>query len=112
MFYLCVCVCVCVCVCACVLQEALRYYNQTTMQLQMLEFSRQRLVSDDEVRASHLQYCCAGASQDASGLEVVFGQVKETLGTAQPLGEICMIPMKSVKVWVRLFAALSGSVLV
>ncbi|KAF1381578.1 hypothetical protein PFLUV_G00155430 [Perca fluviatilis] len=28
--------------------EALRYYNQTTMQLQMLEFSRQRLVSDDE----------------------------------------------------------------
>nr|XP_040044470.1 cartilage-associated protein [Gasterosteus aculeatus aculeatus] len=28
--------------------EALRFYNQTTMQLQMLEFSRQRLVSDDE----------------------------------------------------------------
>ncbi|KAM4630510.1 cartilage-associated protein [Polymixia lowei] len=28
--------------------EAVRYYNQTTMQLQMLEFSRQRLVSDDE----------------------------------------------------------------
>ncbi|CAB1458140.1 unnamed protein product [Pleuronectes platessa] len=28
--------------------EALRYYNQTTMQLQMIEFSRQRLISDDE----------------------------------------------------------------
>ncbi|XP_046875556.1 cartilage-associated protein [Hypomesus transpacificus] len=28
--------------------EALRYYNQTTMQLQMLEFSRQRLQGDDE----------------------------------------------------------------
>ncbi|KAE8282048.1 Cartilage-associated protein Precursor [Larimichthys crocea] len=28
--------------------EALRYYNQTTMQLEMLEFSKQRLVSDDE----------------------------------------------------------------
>ncbi|KAI3358050.1 hypothetical protein L3Q82_003068 [Scortum barcoo] len=28
--------------------EAVRYYNQTTLQLQMLEFSRQRLVSDDE----------------------------------------------------------------
>lgn len=33
-----------------VLQEAVRYYNQTTMQLQMLEFSKQRLASDDEVR--------------------------------------------------------------
>ncbi|XP_071760730.1 cartilage-associated protein [Centroberyx gerrardi] len=28
--------------------EAVRYYNQTTMQLQMLEFSRQRLASEDE----------------------------------------------------------------
>lgn len=28
--------------------EALRYFNQTTMQLQMLEFSRQRLQDDDE----------------------------------------------------------------
>ncbi|KAM9384067.1 cartilage-associated protein [Pholidichthys leucotaenia] len=28
--------------------EAVRYHNQTTMQLQMLEFARQRLVSDDE----------------------------------------------------------------
>ena len=35
--------------CVCVSQEALRYYNQTTMQLQMLEFSRQRLQGDDEV---------------------------------------------------------------
>lgn len=39
------------CVFVCVLQEALRYYNQTTMQLEMLEFSKQRLVSDDEVCA-------------------------------------------------------------
>lgn len=37
--------------CVCLPQEALRFYNQTTMQLQMLEFSRQRLVSDDEVSA-------------------------------------------------------------
>ncbi|CAL8293834.1 unnamed protein product [Merluccius merluccius] len=28
--------------------EAVRYYNQTTMQQEMLEFSRQHLVSDDE----------------------------------------------------------------
>uniref|UniRef100_A0A4W5KAE3 Leprecan-like alpha-helical domain-containing protein n=1 Tax=Hucho hucho TaxID=62062 RepID=A0A4W5KAE3_9TELE len=28
--------------------EAVRYMNQTTMQLQMLEFSRTRLASDDE----------------------------------------------------------------
>uniref|UniRef100_A0A1A8HGJ2 Cartilage associated protein n=1 Tax=Nothobranchius korthausae TaxID=1143690 RepID=A0A1A8HGJ2_9TELE len=28
--------------------EAVRYYNQTTMQLQMFEFSKQRLASDDE----------------------------------------------------------------
>lgn len=28
--------------------EAVRYYNQTTMQLQMLEFSKKRLMSDDE----------------------------------------------------------------
>lgn len=35
--------------CVCVLQEASRYYNQTNMQLQMLEFSRQHLVNDDEV---------------------------------------------------------------
>ncbi|NP_001291097.1 cartilage-associated protein precursor [Esox lucius] len=28
--------------------EAVRYLNQTTMQLEMLEFSRQRLMSDDE----------------------------------------------------------------
>lgn len=40
------------CVCVCVLQEALRYYNQTSMQLQMLEFSRQHLVNDDEVSAA------------------------------------------------------------
>ncbi|CDQ81457.1 unnamed protein product [Oncorhynchus mykiss] len=30
--------------------EAVRYLNQTTMQLEMLEFSRQHLASDDEVR--------------------------------------------------------------
>lgn len=35
--------------CACSPQEALRYFNQTTMQLQMLEFSQQHLLSDDEV---------------------------------------------------------------
>lgn len=46
---------------ACVLQEAVRYYNLTTMQLQMLEFSRQRLVSDDEVRACVYIYVCVGA---------------------------------------------------
>lgn len=34
---------------ACSPQEALRYFNQTTMQLQMLEFSQQHLQSDDEV---------------------------------------------------------------
>lgn len=28
--------------------EAVRYHNQTTLQLQMLEFARQRLMSDDE----------------------------------------------------------------
>lgn len=28
--------------------EAVRYYNQTTLQLQMLDFARQRLMSDDE----------------------------------------------------------------
>uniref|UniRef100_A0A087XUI3 Cartilage associated protein n=1 Tax=Poecilia formosa TaxID=48698 RepID=A0A087XUI3_POEFO len=28
--------------------EAVRYYNQTTLQLQMLEFAKQRLMSDDE----------------------------------------------------------------
>lgn len=38
----------------CVLQEALRYYNQTNMQLQMLEFSRQHLVNDDEVSTANL----------------------------------------------------------
>uniref|UniRef100_A0A8C1P4L0 Cartilage associated protein n=1 Tax=Cyprinus carpio TaxID=7962 RepID=A0A8C1P4L0_CYPCA len=30
--------------------EAVRYYNQTTLQLQMLEFAKQKLLSDDEVR--------------------------------------------------------------
>lgn len=44
----------------CVPQEAVRYYNQTTMQLQMLEFSRQRLVSDDEVRACFIFFCITG----------------------------------------------------
>lgn len=44
--------------CVCVLQEAVRYYNQTTLQLQMLEFSRQRLVSDDEV--SSVCLCITG----------------------------------------------------
>lgn len=28
--------------------EAVRYHNQTTLQLQMLDFARQRLMSDDE----------------------------------------------------------------
>lgn len=46
-----------VCVCVCVLQEALRYYNQTTMQLQMLEFSRRSLVSDDEVSTKRHLRC-------------------------------------------------------
>lgn len=42
----------------CVLQEALRYHNQTSMQLGMLEFSKQRLVSDDEVSAFVQLHIC------------------------------------------------------
>lgn len=63
----------------CVLQEALRYYNQTTMQLQMLEFARQRLVSDDEVRAFVYTLLWVAASQDASRQEVIYSQVLGTL---------------------------------
>lgn len=62
----------------------MRYYNQTTMQLQMLEFSRQRLVSDDEVRACVYMFSSAGESQEASSQEVIIGQEKGTLVTAYP----------------------------
>uniref|UniRef100_A0A3Q0SW70 Cartilage associated protein n=1 Tax=Amphilophus citrinellus TaxID=61819 RepID=A0A3Q0SW70_AMPCI len=50
--------------------EATRYYNQTTMQLQMLEFSKQRLASDDEV--------CGCGSKDPSSQEIILGQVQGT----------------------------------
>lgn len=63
--------------CVCPPQEALRFYNQTSMQLQMLEFSRQRLVSDDEV------------------------------STACFKNRPARFPVDPVRVWIRLFSALS-----
>lgn len=39
-------------------QEAVRYHNQTTLQLQMLEFAKQKLLSDDEVRDEHGIFEC------------------------------------------------------
>uniref|UniRef100_A0A8C1ZZ19 Cartilage associated protein n=1 Tax=Cyprinus carpio TaxID=7962 RepID=A0A8C1ZZ19_CYPCA len=38
--------------------EAVRYHNQTTLQLQMLEFAKQKLLSDDEVRDEHGIFEC------------------------------------------------------
>ena len=57
--------------CVCVLQEASRYHNQTSMQLQMLDFSRQHLVNDDEVRNAarspkiciqYMNLCCLSSN--------------------------------------------------
>lgn len=37
-------------------QEAVKIYNQTTMQTQLLEFSRQKLLDDDEVSCVYCVY--------------------------------------------------------
>lgn len=55
-----------------VLQEAVRYYNQTTMQLQMLDFSKQRLASDDEV-------CIKGSFQAGGYLRSSEGNIRCSL---------------------------------
>uniref|UniRef100_M3ZLS0 Cartilage associated protein n=1 Tax=Xiphophorus maculatus TaxID=8083 RepID=M3ZLS0_XIPMA len=58
--------------------EAVRYYNQTTLQLQMLEFAKQRLVSDDEVCVCAYIFVGVCALRDPSFLDI-WGQIKGTL---------------------------------
>lgn len=50
----------------------MRYHNQTTMQLQMLEFAKQRLASDDEVGFSVDMFLRVGELQHVSGQGVIF----------------------------------------
>uniref|UniRef100_A0A3B5N0W7 Cartilage associated protein n=1 Tax=Xiphophorus couchianus TaxID=32473 RepID=A0A3B5N0W7_9TELE len=58
--------------------EAVRYYNQTTLQLQMLEFAKQRLVSDDEVCVCAYIFVGVCALRDPSFLDI-WGQIKGAL---------------------------------
>lgn len=62
-----------------VFQEALRYFNETTKQKEMLEFALNYLQTDDEVCC-----CCRCRTEMVEG-RIVLGQQSDILSTATTL---------------------------
>lgn len=88
--------------CACSPQEALRYFNQTTMQLQMLEFSQQHLLSDDEVSVK-LELARLTDSNESSQAHLKDSMAHHTLqcikrpagGSTSPAAASCVVTQRS-----------------